>query len=487
MSKDQRGTSHQMRLWILLPMLLIGLTGCSWIGLSGDGEETTASSKPDDSIAERYDGKPSPVLPFVYTTNKELALTFDGMADDETMHKLLDELDRYDLQATFFLPGMRVAEEPDLAREIADRGYEIENGTLDDTELSSMDYDEIEREIRLGADVIQRETGTSPVFVREKSERGNEDEQLAAAQNGMKAVVGSSLFLHNWQGESEEQKLKYIRKHVTRGGIIAIDTEEIQDAASVVPILAEAAKEVGYRYVPLQVLAEHGAVRKPLEQLPGYDAVKMNPNIEDSKYRLIYNVPTAQKVVALTFDDWGTDYTVSGILDILTQSKVKATFFLRADGVEQNPNLAKAIVEEGHEVANHTYSHLIATNQSVDSLQKDIVRAHQVIEEAIQEKPTMLFRPPTGSIDDKTAQAIAAMGFSDIAQFDIDPSDYKKERTADQIVNDVLSEVHSGGIILMHMLDGLHTEEALPTVIKELKRQGYTFVTMTDLIGAEHD
>ncbi|GMK37418.1 hypothetical protein PCCS19_04720 [Paenibacillus sp. CCS19] len=487
MSKDQRYIFCQMRLWMLLPITLVGLTGCTLFGHSGDEEESAANSRPHNTMTVRYDGKPSPLLPFVYTTDRELTLTFDGMADDETMHKLLDALDQYELTATFFLPGMRVAEEPDLAREIADRGHEVENGTLDEADLSSMDYEQTEREIRLGNDVIQRETGRSPVFVREKSEQYNENEQLAAAQNGMKAVVGSSLYLHNWQGESEEQKLQYIRKHVTRGGIIEIDTEELQDASSVVPILAEAAKEVGYRYVPLQVLAEHGAVRKSLEQLPGYDAIKINSNYEGSKYRLIYNVSTNQKIVALTFDDWGTDYTVSSILDILAQSKIKATFFLRADGVEQNPNLAKAIVDEGHEVANHTYSHLIATNQSADSLQKDILRAHHVIEEAIQEKPAMLFRPPTGSIDDKTAQAIAATGFSDIAQFDIDPSDYKKERTADQIVSDVLSEVHSGGIILLHMLDGLHTEEALPTVVKELKRQGYTFVTMTDLIGAEND
>lgn len=458
------------------------LAGCGPLGWRGAGSDQSQETKPPEEIA-RYTGTPSSLLPFVFTTNKELALTFDGMPDDQTMEQLLGELDRYSLKATFFVPGMRVAEEPNLAQEILSHGDEIENNTLDGEDLNDLGYEQIYKEIHLGDEVIKRETGAIPHFVRTKTGSADDDVRLAAAQEGMKAVVQASLFLHNWHGETEEEKFAYIRKHITRGGILEIDLNEFKGLSEVIPMIAEAAKEVGYRFDLLDDLAKQGGERKPLDQIPGYDAIQLNSDYKNAKYNLIYRKETNQKEVALTFDDWGTDYTITRILDILAKYGIKATFFLRADGVESNPNLARAIVDAGQEAANHTYSHRVLTTMTDAQMQQDILKAYQVITEAIQEQPTMLFRPPTGEIDDHSAQVIAAMGYKNIAQYDVDSSDYLKSHSAKEIENEVLQQVKPGSVILMHMLDNIHTEEALPTVIEQLRKQGYTFVTMTDLIG----
>jgi len=466
---------------VTILLLAAMLTGCGFFGSAGSNEAGN-SATPSDGIA-KYEGPMSDVLPYVYSAKKELSLTFNGMADEATMKKLLDELDKFGIKATFFVPGMRVAEEPELAKLIVSRGHEIENNTLNRLDLAKSSYEVIEREIRLSNQIIERETGLKPKYVRSRSGDYTDDFRLAAAQNGMKAVVVYSLFLHNWQGENAEEKSLYVRKYVTRGGIITIDTQENSDAVMDVGIVAQAVKDVGYELIPLSSLVEQGGKRKPLEDIPGFDAVRINPDYERSKYNLIYDVETNDKIVTLTFDDWGTDYTVTKILDILAEHDVKATFFLRAKGVEANPNLARAMIEEGHDVANHSYTHPVVTKLSPEELQEDVVKAHQVITEAIQQKPTMLFRPPTGEIDDKTAKVISAIGYPDIALYDVTTFDWDSNNSAQDIVNKIMNQTENGSVILLHMLDDIHTIEALPIAIEKLKEKGYKFVKMAEMIG----
>ena len=249
-----------------------------------------------------------------------------------------------------------------------------------------------------------------------------------------------------------------------------------------IPLLAQAAADVGYEFVPLDKLVKQGGERKPLEAIAGYDAARINPGSK-AKYDLIYKEATTKKQVVLTFDDWGTDYTVTKILDILDKYQIKASFFLRADGVEKNPNLARAIAEAGHDVGNHTYSHPVLSAITSAQLQEEVVKAHQVITEAIQEQPAMLFRPPTGNISDSEAAIIAATGYKTIVNYDVDPTDWDKQMMADDIADVIVQQTQNGSNILLHMLDDIHTIEALPRVIETLEHRGFTFVKMTDLIG----
>ncbi|MNN36910.1 Peptidoglycan-N-acetylglucosamine deacetylase [compost metagenome] len=115
-----------------------------------------------------------------------------------------------------------------------------------------------------------------------------------------------------------------------------------------------------------------------------------------------------------------------------------------------------------------------------------MVKAHQVITEAIQEQPVMLFRPPTGVVDDERAKAIAAVGYPEIAMYDVTTLDWDASNSADDIVNKIMESTGKGSVILLHMLDDIHTIEALPRVLEGLKSKGYTFVKMSELIK-EHD
>lgn len=262
-----------------------------------------------------------------------------------------------------------------------------------------------------------------------------------------------------------------------------MDTEENKQLLGNIALLARLAEDVGYQFVPLQKLIENGDERKPLQEIAGFDAAKVNTDYRHATYRVFTKQETNKKQVALSFDDWGTDKTITKILDILDKYHVQATFFLRADGVEKNPNLARAIAEAGHDVANHSYSHPVVTQVSPEQLQQEIVKAHQIITEAIQEKPTMYFRPPTGVFDANTLQVIGATGYHTVTDFDVDPSNYLKTTTPDEIVQAILEQTQNGSVILLHLLDDIHSIDALPIVIDKLRSRGYTFVKMSEMFG----
>ncbi|MET3291865.1 UNVERIFIED_CONTAM: peptidoglycan/xylan/chitin deacetylase (PgdA/CDA1 family) [Brevibacillus sp. OAP136] len=465
----------------VLRVALVLTTSCSMLGGGQEASETPQKAAPEQKVT-RYEGEKSKVIPYVYTSRKELTLTFNGMGDREMMDKLLDELDRYHIKATFFLPGMRVAEEPDIARDILQRGHEIENNTLNQLDMHNLGYDQVYKEIQLTNEVIKKETGISPRYIRTKSGDFTDDVRLAAAQLGMEAVVSYNINPKDRDMKKAKAIGDYVERFISRGGIVSLNADINPEVIPSIPLIAKAAENIGYQFVTLSDLVKNGGERKSLEQIPGYDAVKVDMNYQNKQYRLIYNVETDKPQIALTFDDWGSDKTVTKILDILAKYDVKATFFLRAKGVETNPNLARAMVDGGHDVANHSYSHPVVTTLTPDQLQKDLVKAHQVITEAIQQKPTMLFRPPTGVVDDQMGKVISAVGYHDIAMYDVTTLDWDSKNSAADIVNGVMKQTQKGSVILLHMLDDIHTIEALPIVIESLRKKGFVFVKMADMI-----
>ncbi|WP_289138482.1 polysaccharide deacetylase family protein [uncultured Brevibacillus sp.] len=461
-------------------MMAVGLlSGCS---MFGEKEEASQTVEPPVEKITRYTGEMSKVIPYVYTARKELSLTFNGMGDPKMMAQILNELDANHIKATFFLPGMRVAEEPNIARDILARGHDIQNNTLNQLDMKKLSYEQIYKEIQLSNEVIKKETGVEPRFVRTKSGDYTDDVRLAAAHLGMAGVVTYNINPKDRDMKDAKAIGDYVTRYISRGGIVSLNTDINPEVIPSIKLIAKAAEDIGYKFIPLSELVKNGGERKPLEQIPGYDAVKVNPNYQNARYKLVYKAETNKKQVALTFDDWGSDKTVTKILDILAEHDVKATFFLRAAGVENNPNLARAMVEGGHDVANHSYSHPVVTTLTPEELQKDLVKAHQVITEAIQQQPVMLFRPPTGVVDDQTGKVIAGVGYHDIAMYDVTTLDWDNKNKASDIVNGIMTKTENGSVILLHMLDDIHTIEALPIALEGLKKKGYTFVKMADLI-----
>ena len=192
----------------------------------------------------------------------------------------------------------------------------------------------------------------------------------------------------------------------------------------------------------------------------------------------IYCVQSEEKVVALTFDAaWGNEDTQQ-LIDILGQYNVPATFFLVGDWVDNYPESVKALTDAGHSVQNHSNTHPYLTQCSADTIMSELNACNDKIEAITGVRPTLI-RPPYGDYNDTVVNTIRSMGMEPI-QWDVDSLDWK-ELSAPEITQRVLSGVQPGSIVLFHNA-ALHTPEALPDIIDSLMQEGYTFVTVNDLI-----
>ncbi|CAM5335098.1 Chitin deacetylase OS=Lysinibacillus sphaericus OX=1421 GN=LS41612_05125 PE=4 SV=1 [Lysinibacillus sphaericus] len=125
---------------------------------------------------------------------------------------------------------------------------------------------------------------------------------------------------------------------------------------------------------------------KSLEEIKGYDAIKINPAYENVQPHVYYRKNTTKKEIALSFYDWASEERTKEILDVLDKYNIQCTFFLIGKGVEKNPQLARLIVREGT-MTSHSYNHVDVTTMTPEELQEDVLKAHQALTYALQESP----------------------------------------------------------------------------------------------------
>ncbi|PRZ13365.1 polysaccharide deacetylase family sporulation protein PdaB [Laceyella sediminis] len=196
----------------------------------------------------------------------------------------------------------------------------------------------------------------------------------------------------------------------------------------------------------------------------------------------IYSVETDKKQVALTFDiSWGEERT-GPILDVLEQKGLKkATFFLSSPWAESHPDLVKRIVDMGFEIGSHGHRHDNYSQYNEEQIRTQISKADRILTEITGKKPKLI-RYPNGDFDKRVLRIADQMGYKSI-QWDTDSLDWMNPGK-EKIINRVLKRVHPGDIILMHASDSCRqTHEALPVIIDSLRKQGYQFVTVSELIA----
>ena len=192
----------------------------------------------------------------------------------------------------------------------------------------------------------------------------------------------------------------------------------------------------------------------------------------------IYCVQRDQKMISVSFDAaWGNEDTQQ-LIDILGKYNIKATFFVVGEWVDKYPESVKALADAGHEVMNHSNTHAHMSKLSREEIIADVNACNDKIEAVTGVRPTLI-RPPYGEYDDNVISAIRSMDMEPI-QWDVDSLDWK-DLEAPEITKRVTGKVQAGSIVLFHNA-AKHTPEALPTILEELLRQGYTFVPISQLI-----
>jgi peptidoglycan-N-acetylglucosamine deacetylase len=183
--------------------------------------------------------------------------------------------------------------------------------------------------------------------------------------------------------------------------------------------------------------------------------------------------------IAMTFDDGPSAALTPKLLDLLAARHIKATFFVIGENVAEHPEIVARAAREGHEIANHSWSHPNLGKMSQEGVRSQLKRTDDAIKSAIGKSPTLL-RPPYGSITEREKRWIHDEFGYDIILWDVDPLDWKRPGPA-VVRNRILKETRPGSIVLSH---DIHpgTVEAMPSTFDELEAKGFKFVTVSELL-----
>ncbi|WP_066175026.1 polysaccharide deacetylase family sporulation protein PdaB [Bacillus marinisedimentorum] len=209
----------------------------------------------------------------------------------------------------------------------------------------------------------------------------------------------------------------------------------------------------------------------------------LNDSVFSSKDgpRAIYKGEEKSKQVSLTFDiSWGDERAIP-ILEVLKRENVKkATFFLSASWAEKHPDVVKTIQDSGYEIGSMGYQYKSYANWEEQKVRRDILQAQDVFNK-LEVKDIKLLRPPNGDFNGQVLTIAEKTGYS-VVHWSVNSQDWTNPG-AERIVENVLSDLKGGDIILLHASDSAkQTEKALPEIIKGIKDQGYSFIAVGEMI-----
>ncbi|MBJ9992358.1 MULTISPECIES: polysaccharide deacetylase family protein [Paenibacillus] len=196
---------------------------------------------------------------------------------------------------------------------------------------------------------------------------------------------------------------------------------------------------------------------------------------------VLYRVDTKKKRVALTFDIANGSKIPLRMLSLLQEHGVhKATFFITGIWAETHPKIARKIQEKGFEIGSHGYRHKDYRRQNNAWIEQEVKRAGKAIFQATGIR-TRLFRPPGGDMNPRVVRKLRSLDQL-IVHWDVDSLDWKLTDLS-MIVRRVVPHTRGGSIILLHACDPWYQSlTALPLILRKLRRKGFQFVTVSELM-----
>jgi peptidoglycan/xylan/chitin deacetylase (PgdA/CDA1 family) len=189
--------------------------------------------------------------------------------------------------------------------------------------------------------------------------------------------------------------------------------------------------------------------------------------------------------IALTFDDGPSGVTCDQAMDLLQEYNIPATFFLVGEQVVNHPEVVARMVEEGHTIGSHSWSHKQMDKMSPERFEGEIIYTEEIINHVTGKRAAMV-RPPYGTINREGLEYLRQNGYS-VVNWSVDSLDWKYPDDGDQVIINTLKDVRGGAIMLFHTLQGNEPSkiisQVLPEIIYTLRSQGYEFVTVDELLS----
>jgi len=205
---------------------------------------------------------------------------------------------------------------------------------------------------------------------------------------------------------------------------------------------------------------------------------------ELKKYDAYYLGDTSKKVIYLTFDAGYENGHTEAILDALKKHDVKATFFLVGNYIKSCPELVNRMVEEGHTVANHTYSHPdMSAISSKEGFRKELEKLEGLFRETTGKEMTKYYRPPQGKFSRSNLQMAKELGYKTFF-WSLAYVDWFNDRqpTKEEAFKKLLGRIHPGAIVLLHSTSKTNAE-IMDELLTRWKEMGYSFGVLQEIAG----
>ena len=194
----------------------------------------------------------------------------------------------------------------------------------------------------------------------------------------------------------------------------------------------------------------------------------------------VTRIPTAQPLVAMTFDDGPHPSLTPQLLDMLQARGIRATFYVIGRNAARYPQILQRMVAEGHEIGNHTWSHPSLHGHSDASVLSQIDRTNRAVYDAVG-RPPVTMRPPYGNLYDRQRLMLFEARNMPTILWSVDPLDWQRPGSA-VVSQRIVGNSHAGAVILAHDIHRA-TVRAMPSALDGVTGRGFRFVTMSELIG----
>lgn len=218
----------------------------------------------------------------------------------------------------------------------------------------------------------------------------------------------------------------------------------------------------------------------------GFGEEGTTPTGNSSKTELVvydsyYVGDESENVIYLTFDAGYENGNTEAILDALAKHDVSATFFLVGNYLETNPELVIRMIEEGHTVGNHSYTHPDMTSLSYEEFVEEIEELETLFLEITGEEISKFYRPPQGKYSMETLSLAQGLGYKTIFWSLAYVDWYEDDQpTKEEAFEKLLTRIHPGAIVLLHSTSQTNAE-IMDELLTEWEEMGYEFGSLLDL------
>lgn len=212
-----------------------------------------------------------------------------------------------------------------------------------------------------------------------------------------------------------------------------------------------------------------------------FTPVKIPKLITKALSKLVWHLPSKEKVIYLTFDDGPTPIITDWTLDALKAYNAKATFFCIGDNIEKYPEIFNRINEEQHAIGNHTFNHLKGWKTKTKRYIDNTLKAQKSIDNH-NIKNSYLFRPPHGRMKPKQAKELQQLGYK-IIMWNVLSKDWDKNISKEQCLKNVIENTTSGDIVVFHdsIKASRNMQYTLPKVLEYFSKKGFAFRRIPEL------